>query len=132
DYCMTAHTISKATVSLTSYDLIKAAAVLLMIVDHVGYYFFPDQDWFRVFGRMCVPIWFFLIGYARSRDLSLPLWIGLAALVVANMIAGMSIFPLNVLGTMILVRLVLDRVMDVATENARALVGVTVVLTLLA
>ena len=73
---------------LTSYDFLKAVAVLLMVIDHVGFYFYPDQQWFRVFGRLCVPIWFFLIGYARSRDLSLYLWGGMILLVFAQPAGG--------------------------------------------
>ncbi len=41
---------------LTSYDLLKTLAVILMIIDHVGHHFFPDEMWFRVVGRLCVPI----------------------------------------------------------------------------
>lgn len=53
--------------SITSYDIAKTIAVFLMIIDHIGLYFYPDQLWFRVFGRMCIPIWFFLIGYSKSQ-----------------------------------------------------------------
>lgn len=122
------HIISKASRALTSYDLFKAAAVILMILDHVGYYFYPEQEWFRVFGRLCVPIWFFLIGYARSRDLTPPIWIGMGVLVVANVVAGLSVFPLNVLGTMILVRLTIDPVMRAAKRNAESLMVVSAIL----
>ena len=94
---------------ITSYDLFKTLAVVLMIADHVGYYFFPDDNLWRVFGRMCVPIWFFLVGYAQSRDLGLKMWVGAGILVAANFITGMSIFPLNILASMLAVRLVIDR-----------------------
>lgn len=97
--------------SLTSYDFAKTLAVGLMIVDHLGYYFFPEETWLRVIGRLCVPIWFFLIGYARSRDLSPRLWAGALILVAANIITGMSIIPLNILATIIAARLVIDPVM---------------------
>lgn len=96
---------------LTSYDFFKTFAVILMLVDHIGFYFFPENLWWRVFGRMCVPVWFFLIGYAQSRDLSPRLWIGAALLVAGNFIAGMSIVPLNILATMIAVRLIIDPLM---------------------
>lgn len=95
---------------ITSYDLLKTYAVLLMIADHIGYYFYPDEMWWRVFGRMCVPVWFFLIGYARSRDMGPKLWIGGAILLAGNFLAGMSILPFNILFTMIIVRLMIDSV----------------------
>lgn len=122
----------KTAKNLTSYDLLKAAAVLLMIVDHIGYYFYPDELWFRVVGRFCVPVWFFLIGYARSRDLSPSIWIGAGVLLVANILAGMPLFPLNVLVSMILIRLCLDRVMLAMTRNTEIFIIFSVMLTILA
>lgn len=117
---------------ITSYDLLKAAAVLLMIVDHIGYYFYPEDLWFRAVGRLCVPIWFFFVGYARSRDLSPRLWIGATILLLANMIAGLSIFPLNVIFTILFVRLLLDATMKGAAKNAEILMIVSTILLFLA
>jgi uncharacterized membrane protein len=103
--------------ALTYLDLLKTLAVILMIIDHIGFYFMPssmplvmgeDVLWWRVLGRLCVPIWFFLIGYARSRDLSLSIWLGAIFLVMVNMITGMFLLPLNVLVSMIFIRLVID------------------------
>lgn len=102
---------------LTSYDLLKSLALLLMLLDHVGYYFYPQNEWFRVVGRACVPIWFFLVGYARSRDLSKPLWIGAGLIILANFALGGGIFPLNILVTIIVVRLALDRVAHLAFRD---------------
>ena len=53
---------------LTSYDLLKTLALVLMVIDHIGYFFYPEEMWWRVLGRLSVPIWFFLIGYANARD----------------------------------------------------------------
>ncbi len=115
--------------NLTSYDLLKSLAVVLMVCDHVGYYFFPEQEWWRVFGRLCVPIWFFLIGYARNRELSLALLVGAGVLVLGNIVTGMSILPLNILPTILLVRLVLDRVAAFIFSNGERLVlGLVVIL----
>lgn len=122
----------KLTNNLTTYDLFKAAAVILMIIDHVGYYFYPEENWFRVFGRMCVPIWFFLIGYANSRDLKWPIWTGAAILVLSNMVVGLSVLPLSVLGTIIAVRLVIDPLMQFMKRNAETFMCVSVVFLVLA
>lgn len=103
--------VSKKDTHLTSYDFLKTIAVLLMIVDHIGYYFYPDNDVWRVIGRMCVPIWFFLVGFARSRDFGPLLWIGCAVLVFANYAVGLSFFPLNILASIVLVRWALDPAM---------------------
>lgn len=103
--------------ALTSYDLLKSLAVLLMVLDHVGYFFYPENDWFRAVGRASLPIWFFLIGFARSRDLSKPLWIGAGLLLVSTFILGGQILPLNVLCTIILTRLVLDPICKITFRN---------------
>lgn len=103
--------------NLTSYDLFKCTALLLMFADHVGYYLFPDVEWWRVFGRMCVPIWLFLVGYANSRDLSPRLFLCGASLLVANFVFGIPILALNILFTIIAVRLVLDRAAAFAFSN---------------
>jgi len=116
---------------LTSYDFLKAFALVLMIIDHIGYYFFPDDMTWRMIGRLSAPIWLFLIGYANSRDLSAPLWIGAGLLLLSNVVVGQPIFPLNMLVTMILMRLAIDPVMDVLKRHPQALYPFMVVLFLL-
>ena len=103
--------------TLTSYDLLKAAAVIIMIIDHLGYYLFLEEPWFRAIGRIGFPVWFFLVGYSRGRDFSVSLFIGAALLVASNFLCGMSIFPLNALVTIILIRLILDPLMAMALKN---------------
>ncbi len=110
---------------LTSYDLIKTFAILTMICDHIGYYLHPGDITYRVIGRLCVPIWFFLIGYAKSRDLGWKIWGGLVIMQLANVFAGLSFFPLDILATMIFLRLVIDRVMTAALKSDSTLWAIT-------
>ncbi len=119
----------KLPAELTSYDLAKTYAVILMIADHAGYYFYPEMEyaWIRVLGRLCVPVWFFLIGYSRSRDLSPRLWAGALVLVLVNIVTGQFILPLNILATMIFIRLILDPVMDRALRDFEVLIGIAFV-----
>jgi hypothetical protein len=60
-------------------DWLKTAAIILVVVDHTGYFFIEDADWWHVFGRMAAPMFFFLLGYARSRIVPLR-WIGLGVI----------------------------------------------------
>ena len=99
---------AKLPKEVTSYDLVKTFAVLIMIVDHIGFYFYPEALWWRVAGRMCVPVWMFLIGYAKSRDISFGLWNAALLLVVADVIVGWPVLPPNILFTVIVIRLFLD------------------------
>jgi uncharacterized membrane protein len=116
--------------NLTSYDLLKALALVLMIIDHIGFYFFTDEIW-RAIGRLSAPIWLFLIGYAKSRDLSPPIWIGAGLLLFSNFVVGQALLPLNMLVTMILMRLTIDPVMERLKHHPQALYPLIFVLFLL-
>lgn len=48
---------------VNSHDLIKLLAIILMIVDHIGQFYYPDILWFRILGRAAAPLFFFLMGY---------------------------------------------------------------------
>lgn len=117
---------------ITTYDLLKSVAVILMIIDHTGAYLFPDQEWWRVFGRLCVPMWFFLIGYAKTRSVPWSWYIGALILVIANMVVGLFIFPLSVLGTMIFIRFALDPIIKLSLANQRYLYTTCAILFFLA
>jgi hypothetical protein len=48
-------------------DWLKTIAIILVLVDHVGYFFIEDDHWWSVFGRLAAPTFFFLLGYAQTR-----------------------------------------------------------------
>jgi hypothetical protein len=116
---------------LTSYDFLKFAALLLMVVDHIGYYFYPDDFWWRVVGRMSAPIWLFLIGYARSRDFSAPMWIGIAILEISNFAVGQPVLPLSILVTILACRALIDPLMARIAARPEALYPVMFIFFLL-
>lgn len=100
------------TDDLTAYDWLKTLAIILMVVDHFGFYFFPEIEMFRVFGRLCAPIFFFLIGYANTRDLPMRWLAATGILLVVNMMYGLPVLPLCILMTMMLIRLAIDPLMN--------------------
>jgi hypothetical protein len=53
-------------------DFLKLVAVISMLIDHIGYAFFPQQILFRVIGRLAFPIFAFSIvnGYRYTRSFS--------------------------------------------------------------
>lgn len=112
--------------NLTSYDLLKSFAVIIMVIDHIGFYFFPDDLIWRAVGRVGFPIWFFLIGHASGRSIPPKLWGGALALVGASALIGMPFFPVNALFTIILIRVSLDKVMAFSSLSALRLAQVTV------
>lgn len=119
------------TRNLTTLDFFKCAALICMIIDHVGAYFFPENLWWQVYGRWFGATWYVLVGYARSRDLSPPIWIAGLILVLTNMVVGLFVFPLNSLFTIIGIRLVLDRVAAFAFKTWENLFLTLFVMTLL-
>ncbi|MCK5385505.1 MAG: hypothetical protein KAJ29_07980 [Alphaproteobacteria bacterium] len=116
--------------NLTSYDLLKTFAVIIMVIDHIGFYFFPDMLWWRAVGRIGFPIWFFLVGYSRGRDIPIQLWGGGFVLLAGNLITGMSVFPLNALFTIMGIRLVIDWFMKRGFEKSVYIWSFSIVLML--
>ena len=53
----------------TTIDLAKAAALLLMLVDHTGAFLVPDPETasvLRLFGRLSMPLWALLLGWLAT------------------------------------------------------------------
>ena len=58
-------------------DWLKVFAIILVSIDHFGYFFVENADWWNAVGRMAAPPFFFLLGYAQTRQVPLRwLWIG--------------------------------------------------------
>ncbi len=108
---------------LTSYDLLKTLAIIFMIVDHIGYFFYPEMMWFRVVGRFSVPIWFFLIGFSTTRDVPRLFWIAAVLVMLSTVAAGEYLFPVNILFTLIMARMVADWLYQRALRNREAFAG---------
>lgn len=112
---MTSKTLST---NVTTLDLIKTFAVICMIIDHIGFYFFPDASWFRVVGRLGgAPIWFFLIGFATSRTIPNSWLIGALILAVSDYVLMGSVFSINVLLTLVLLRLIIDHAINITMRS---------------
>jgi hypothetical protein len=99
--------------TVTTLDLIKCFALICMVIDHIGFYFFPDQMWLRAVGRFGgAPVWFFLIGYAQSRHIPNTWFIGAVILASSDFLLFQHMFPLNVLMTLLFLRLGIDHIMN--------------------
>ena len=93
--------------NITSYDVLKSFAVIIMVIDHLGFYFFPEYDWLRSIGRICVPIWFFLVGRSQSLKVGLDMPMGALILSVFQFLILGHFLPLNVLWSMTIWRVFL-------------------------
>jgi hypothetical protein len=68
---------TRAPRAIDNTDWLKTAAILLVVVDHTGYFFIENAEWWSVFGRLAAPLFFFLLGYARTRTVPFHwLWLG--------------------------------------------------------
>lgn len=90
---------------------IKLLAIFTMIVDHIGLFFFPDQIFFRVIGRLSFPLFAYLIanGARHTKNLStylsrLLIFACLSQIpyILANRQVDSSFWNLNILFTFFL------------------------------
>jgi hypothetical protein len=92
----------------TSLDAMKLLAIVSMTADHIGFFFFPDDMWWRAVGRTVVPIWFFFVGYSRARQISPSLLLFAVLMIPDRLWAGVAQFPANALFSVIFCRLLLN------------------------
>lgn len=59
--------------ALNTHDSLKIIGIILMIIDHVGQFFFPENLWLRLIGRGAAPLFFFLVGYDNRLRISVAL-----------------------------------------------------------
>lgn len=114
-------------------DWLKAFAIILVAVGHTGYFFIEDAAWWSVFGRMAAPVFFFLMGYARSRTIPLHwLWLGLILTLLDSWNHYWEWMPLNILFSMALIRLSRPLALRLLQRFGWAALGVLILVLLLA
>ena len=87
-------------------DWLKTAAIILVAVDHTGYFFIEDADWWSVFGRLAAPPFFFLLGYARTRTIPLYwIWVGVILTLLDSWNTGWTWVAPNILLSFALIRI---------------------------
>ena len=86
-------------------DWLKAAAIILVAIDHLGYFFVENDLWWSVVGRMAAPVFFFLLGYAKTRTVPFSwIWIGVILTLLDSWNNGWSWVPPNILLNLALIR----------------------------
>ena len=124
---------------ITAHDLLKTFAIITMIIDHVGFFFFENQEEMRLIGRLSSPVWFFLIGYALHSRAEIRLWVwGFILLGGMTLLRhemnpenGYVFLPLNIIFMFLVIRLTRNFVMKRATIDFEKLIGVFWLLALL-
>lgn len=91
---------------IDSADWLKTSAIFMVAVGHFGYFFIEDADWWSVVGRMAAPVFFFLMGYARSRTIPLRwIWLGIILTLLDSWNTGWTWVAPNILFSMVLIRI---------------------------
>jgi TraX protein len=87
-------------------DWLKTAAIIFVSVDHIGYFFVDDEQWWSVVGRLGAPPFFFLMGYAQTRTVPLRwIWLGVILTLLDGWNAGWTWVAPNILLSFALIRL---------------------------
>jgi hypothetical protein len=86
-------------------DWLKAAGIVLVLVDHFGYFFMEDDLWWSAFGRLAAPIFFFLLGFAQTRTVPLHwIWLGVVLTLLESWNADWTWVAPNILLSFVLIR----------------------------
>jgi len=92
---------------VTTTDAWKLFAITFVLIDHYGLYFDPAEAWWRLFGRLASPVFFFFIGFARTRTVPWT-WVAFGILITAvDYWTSPSGILINILLNFALLRLVL-------------------------
>lgn len=99
-------------------DWLKTAAISMVVVGHIGYFFIDEAEWWSVFGRMAAPIFFFLMGYARSRTIPLKwLWLGVFLTLLDSWNYDWAWVAPNILFSLAFIRLCRPRVLGLLSKH---------------
>jgi len=96
---------------VTTTDAWKLFAIAFVLIDHYGLFFDPDETWWRLFGRLASPVFFFFIGFARTRTVPWTwMFFGLLITAVDFATAANRQVLINILLNFALLRLALPSV----------------------
>jgi peptidoglycan/LPS O-acetylase OafA/YrhL len=96
----------RSAYTVDNSDWLKTIAIILVAVDHFGYFFMQDPDWWSAFGRMAAPVFFFLLGYAQSRTIPHRwIWLGAILTLLDSWNNDWAWMAPNILFSMVLIRL---------------------------
>ena len=96
---------------LNNVDIWKFFAIITMLIDHIGFFFFPENDYFRAIGRASAPIWLYFVGLHFNKGNDIKLASFCLAMVAAISFAKGSPDFNNILISIILYKLLL-RIFD--------------------
>lgn len=92
--------------TIDNTDWLKFVAIILVTIDHFGFFFVDNADWWSVLGRLAAPVFFFLMGFAQSRTVPVRwLLLGVFLTLMESWNADWSWVTPNILLSFALVRI---------------------------
>ena len=114
--------------TVDNIDWLKTAAIILVVIDHIGYFFIEDDTWWSVFGRLAAPTFFFLLGYAQTRTVPLNwIWLGVILTLLDSWNTDWIWVAPNILFSLALIRVVRPYVQNFMQSHGWAAFAVFVV-----
>jgi hypothetical protein len=94
------------SLTIDNSDWLKSVAIILVIIDHFGFFFVDNADWWSVLGRLAAPVFFFLMGFAQSQTVPVR-WVllGVVLTLLESWNADWSWVTPNILLSFALVRI---------------------------
>jgi hypothetical protein len=99
---------------VTTTDVLKFLGVVTLLIDHYGLFYRPDETAWRLVGRTAAPIFFFLMGFARTRAVPWT-WLAFGAAITAMNFAaapGWQSTTVNILFNFALLRVAVLPLVD--------------------
>ena len=108
-------------------DWLKTAAIILVVVEHIGYFFIEDADWWSAFGRLAAPPFFFLLGYAKTRNVPLHwIWLGVILTLLDSWNTDWTWVAPNILLSLALIRVARPHVQNFLKHHGWAAFAILV------
>jgi len=98
------------------WDALKLFGLLLVFVDHIGMFIYPEQLWLRAVGRSAMPVFLFLTGFALHFRQDIKI-VALGVILTGLTIWRVDGFVLNMLLTISFCRWILSRADRYPTFN---------------
>jgi len=104
----------------TNVSFLKLIAVICMLIDHIGYIFFPDIIILRIIGRISFPLFIFstFIGYFKTKDIKKYI-IRLLILALISQPIYIILFNKNILDLNIIFALLFELILLFYIDNKK-------------
>lgn len=106
--------------------MLQLIAMITMLIDHIGFIFFPGVDVFRIIGRIAFPLysWFLVQGYLHTKNIKKYMWrlFYLACISQVPYTLALKSWEFNVIFTLLLALFGLYAMDHIKDEGSKSLI----------